>query len=138
MLAGLVGEHIEQGLPFRSWNTSRLARHLRAPDAIARIARIDGRLAGFGMLRSAGQESHLDLLLTLPPYRRCGVARRLLDALCAHAVDTGASRVTLEVRERNIGAITFYRSLGFRLKARVPDYYCGIEAALRYERAVGV
>lgn len=54
--------------------------------------------------------------------RRSGVARALLDAAHAYALDTGAVRVTLSTAQDNTPAQALYESLGYRRETRMFDY----------------
>lgn len=54
-----------------------------------------------------------------PPARRLGLARRLLDAVTAWAVESGATALHLTVTEGNDGAIALYESSGFAFTGEV-------------------
>ena len=58
-----------------------------------------------------------------PAHRRTGIAAGLLTDVRARAVDAGASRLLIEVREDNHGALALYRGVGFEEIARRPKYY---------------
>jgi len=61
-----------------------------------------------------------------------GVGSTLLDHGLAWAVQRGAKKVFLEVREDNDTAIRFYERAGFFLVNRRRDYYGGTHDALIY------
>lgn len=46
-------------------------------------------------------------------HRRHGIAGRLMDAVHAHAAEVGYERLVLDVRPERVGAIAFYRGLGY-------------------------
>jgi len=77
-------------------------------------------------------DGHVISLAVAPPSRRRGVGRRLMEA-CESMCRTGRLRV--EVREGNTGAQSFYKSLGFQLKSRIPFYY-GTEDAYVMEKKI--
>lgn len=52
-------------------------------------------------------------------HRRKGFGTMLFN----HALKTAKSRLWLEVRSKNVGAIGFYRRLGMRIVGEIPDYY---------------
>ena len=52
-------------------------------------------------------------------YRRKGLGRSLV----THAMAQADSRLWLEVRTKNQGAIAFYRNLGMRTVGKIPGYY---------------
>ena len=72
-------------------------------------------------------------LAVLPVLRRAGRGTRLLCLALRLAVQAGAERAILEVRESNIPALRLYRSFGFTQIGRRPRYY-GNEDALVLER----
>lgn len=84
----------------------------------------DGRVAGFLVARpTAPDECELLNLAVAPEFRRRGMARRLLKSLLKREEACAAYSVFLEVRESNLAARAFYRSLGFRELSVRPNYY---------------
>jgi [ribosomal protein S18]-alanine N-acetyltransferase len=67
----------------------------------------------------AGQEVEILNLAVAPGFRRQGIARALLGSLFHDYHGT----FFLEVRESNQAAQICYKSLGFQLVTRRPDYY---------------
>jgi ribosomal-protein-alanine N-acetyltransferase len=132
-IAILSRDLIEYGLQWR-WTSVRVAGSIRAPNVNVLMARVHERVAGFAIMRYGDDDAHLDLLAVVPPYRRLGVGRRLLQWLEKCAVVAGIFSVALEVREGNEGAQLFYKSMGYRALTHLPGYYQGIEAALRMGR----
>ncbi len=68
-------------------------------------------------------ELHINSLAVAEPWRRRGVATRLLDAVSREAREQGATSATLEVRESNRAARALYERLGFRVEGVRRDYY---------------
>ena len=132
-IAGLSRDLIEYGLPWR-WTPMRVAASIRAPNVNVLVARVDDNMAGFAIMRYGDDDAHLDLLAVAPPYRRAGVGRQLLLWLEKCAVVAGIFNIALEVRAQNVGAQLFYERLGYRKLVEIPDYYQGVEAALRMGR----
>jgi ribosomal protein S18 acetylase RimI-like enzyme len=56
---------------------------------------------------------HVAQVATDPLRRRCGMARRLVTQVCAHAASAGAREVSLVVDERNLAARALYDRMGF-------------------------
>jgi RimJ/RimL family protein N-acetyltransferase len=54
-------------------------------------------------------------------FRRIGVGESLLQATLDKAKENGLTRVELKVRENNIGAIMFYKKLGFVVEGVHPN-----------------
>jgi len=85
-----------------------------------RVADRAGRIAGFLVARTlAGDEHELLNLAVAPDLRRQGVARALLRSFLEQA--HGA--VYLEVRESNLAARDFYKSMGFKVFSWRSGYY---------------
>ena len=87
------------------------------------VAELRGNIAGFICFRVASDEAEVLNLAVLPSARRQGVGSRLLDDALREALQQGARRVFLEVRETNQPAILFYERHGFRVSARRRGYY---------------
>lgn len=54
-----------------------------------------------------------DLFVT-PQYRQSGIAKQLLETLESDAQKRGCTKLTLEVLEKNIPALTLYETLGYQ------------------------
>lgn len=81
------------------------------------------RVVGYSFAVLVMDEAHLGNLAVNPWYRRKGVAQRLLGDLVSEARRQGVRRVTLEVRESNVHARTFYARNGFIDIAMRKSYY---------------
>lgn len=113
-----------------------LARMLRRPTARALIAEIGGAPAGYVLLlfRNGATCARLYSLAVAPAARGKGVARALVDAASALALDKGCLRLRLEVRRSNAVARRLYESAGFGVIGEKPDYYDDGETALKMEQ----
>ena len=81
-------------------------------------------LAGYCVLRTVLDEGSIDNICVAPPYRRRGLARRLLtQAMHTARKMYGAETFTLEVRVSNAPARALYRTLGFTEEGIRPSYY---------------
>ena len=84
------------------------------------VALKDGHVAGFLVTReTAPDECEILNLAVHPSYRRRGIARNLVN----HVLQRAPANWFLEVRESNLPAISFYKSLGFRHVGRRENYY---------------
>jgi ribosomal-protein-alanine N-acetyltransferase len=136
-ISRLSRDLIEHGLPW-SWTAARVAASLRRRDALVVVARTEGKIAGFAIMRYGDDAAHLDLLGVRPDHRGRGLGRRLLEWLEQPALVAGIRSVRLEVRESNAAARRFYEHLGYRPLRRLPGYYQGRESALCMGRELGV
>jgi ribosomal-protein-alanine N-acetyltransferase len=133
IIANMSRVLIEAGLAWR-WTPERVAASIRAPNVNVLVARIEGRIAGFGIMRYGDDDAHLDLLAVAPEYRRAGVARQLLNWLEKCAIVAGAAQIELEVRAQNSEAQLFYERMDYRRLVHLPGYYQEIEDAFRMRR----
>jgi ribosomal-protein-alanine N-acetyltransferase len=134
-IAGLSRELIETGLGW-SWTRARVARNI-ASRATTTLAACDGeRLIGFAIMFFGDEHAHLNLLAVRPAYQRAGVGRHLVRWLEASALVAGINAIHLELRASNRGARRFYGRLGFAETGRVPEYYGGVETAVRMARDI--
>ena len=95
--------------------TNRLAQYL--------VARIDGRVVGYGGIWLMADEAHITTFAVDPDWRRRGIGERLLVALLDLAIARNAREATLEVRLSNLPARRLYEKYGFRPVGLRPRYY---------------
>ena len=82
-------------------------------------------LDAYGAIALADDVADLERIAVMPSRRRQGVARQLLDALCAAARAQGATRMLLEVAADNDAGLGFYEAYGFTTISRRAGYYRG-------------
>ncbi|HAM63796.1 MAG: ribosomal-protein-alanine N-acetyltransferase [Firmicutes bacterium GWF2_51_9] len=87
------------------------------------VDEIDGAVEGYIGLWILFDQAQITTLGTTLNHRRQGIARRLMEYGLRHAFQSGAERISLEVRVGNIAAITLYESFGFQRKGIRKDYY---------------
>ena len=105
------------------WRMEDLLEVLGLPGALCLFAVCDGTPRGYALLRFAADECELLSLGVDPDLRRCGIGRRLMEAVHARCRATGTARLFLEVRESNLAARAFYASRGFTEIGRRRNYY---------------
>ncbi|MFG1654453.1 GNAT family N-acetyltransferase [Micromonospora sp. NPDC049275] len=93
------------------------ARHVLTAVDQVRFAHVyvDGTLVaiGRGAVTGQGRWLGLSLIEVLPPLRRQGLARRVIDTLVEWGTATGATHAFLQVEQHNTAAVALYRTLGF-------------------------
>ena len=109
--------------PSPTWQTV-LYRPEMAPDHILAVAEWDGAFAGAGRLFPEPPHSYLRHVVelgmfVLPPFRRRGIGRALLQWMLAWAGEHAYEKVTLAVFADNVPAITLYQSAGFAEEGRL-------------------
>ena len=113
------------------WDEAAMAGLLAMPGAFGLLA---GEVSprGFILCRTAADEAEVLTLLVLPPYRRSGLAGRLVEAAWSQA---GAASMFLEVAADNVAGLALYSSHGFVPVGRRPRYYGGRTDALILRRS---
>lgn len=118
-----------------SWSSRGLVEFMTLPGVMALISERNGEATGFILGRMVGDEAEVLNLAVRVEFRRQGEGRALLGELLRKFAGSGVSRVFLEVRESNHGAMAFYEREGFRRIGRREDYYRDPrEAAVVYEK----
>jgi len=87
------------------------------------VDEIDGVVEGYIGLWILFDQAQITTLGTTLNHRRQGIAKRLMEYGLRHAFQSGAERISLEVRVGNIAAITLYEAFGFQRKGIRKDYY---------------
>lgn len=119
-LVGVVGvERASYGYPW----SRRIFEDCMQVGYCCLVAEADGVILSHGIMLARAGEAHILNLCVAPPYRRRGIAARMLDELIGIAVQSGARTAFLEVRPSNPGAIALYEGAGFHEVGRRPDYY---------------
>jgi ribosomal-protein-alanine N-acetyltransferase len=126
---------IETGLGW-SWTRERVARNISSASTVTVVAFDGDRLIGFAIMYFGDEHAHLNLLAVRPRYQRAGLGRYLVHWLEESALVAGIGTIRLELRASNRGARRFYERLGFAEVGRVPDYYAGVETAVRMARDI--
>lgn len=112
-----------------AWSEAMIADELPRKDRTWWMATCGGRLVGYaGGLVGAGELQLLKVAVD-PAHRRGGVARELVGRVASDAENLAATRMSLEVRASNAGAIAFYESLGLESQGLRPGYYSDGEDA---------
>jgi ribosomal-protein-alanine acetyltransferase len=110
--------------------------HLGSANAVVLVAQDGQDILGSGLVffRAGTQVARLYSLATAPQARGRGVGRRLLAALERKVRERGLTRLRLEVRTDNAGAIGLYEKAGYvRYAVRERYYDNGADAAC-YEK----
>ncbi len=105
------------------WTEAFFRGELAQSMVYARVAELEGRLAGYGVAWLGAGTGHLGNLAVTPELRRRGVARTLLDDLFERMRALEVRNLTLEVRASNFPAQGLYRDYGFRLVGLRRGYY---------------
>jgi ribosomal-protein-alanine N-acetyltransferase len=108
-----------------AWGAEALRWELKNTDVARLYLMRDpaGALVAYCACWMVFDELHINSLAVDLPWRRQGLARRLLGDVFRVAAAAGAQSATLEVRQSNAAARGLYESLGFRVEGVRRDYY---------------
>lgn len=110
---------------YRGWSREDFAAYLADPQTTPTYVACDTRrrIAGFAMLRLAGEECELLTIAVDRRWRGKGVGQALLRAALEDMQTSPARAMFLEVDEGNVAAIRLYRRFGFSQVGIRRGYY---------------
>jgi [ribosomal protein S18]-alanine N-acetyltransferase len=115
---------IERQVYPKPWTASLYLGELSLPSTrVYRVARLGGRVVGYGGLMVALDQGHVTTLAVDPAHHGRHVGTRLLVELCRRAAEREVAEITLEVRASNEAAQGLYRKFGFAAVGRRRNYY---------------
>jgi len=126
---------IETGLGW-TWTRERVGRNIASPNTVTVVACDLERVVGFAIMYFGDDHAHLSLLAVRRSYQHTGIGRHLVRWLEESALVAGIATIRLELRAGNRAARRFYERLGFAEVGRIPDYYAGVETAVRMARDI--
>ncbi len=105
---------IERASYANPWSREDFLRHLRPKTCIGVVAESHGSVVGYMVYENYRRRVYLHNLAVDPTYRRMGVGRELVGRLLKRLTQNKSDIIALEVRESNLTAQLFFRSMGFR------------------------
>ncbi|MCK9861934.1 GNAT family N-acetyltransferase [Paenibacillus sp. ATY16] len=104
------------------------------PEVMLFAAKVGGHLAATVQLQLCGKangshRAEIAKLMTHPEYRRRGIARKLMLAAEAAALEENRSLLVLDTREGDPSNL-LYLSLGYQLAGRIPDFARSADGSL--------
>jgi [ribosomal protein S18]-alanine N-acetyltransferase len=107
------------------WDAASFERLLENPGSTAFVARHGNPQATLGFIVGvlAADDAEILTIGVAKPYQRCGIARRLIDALARAAKKAEAKHLFLDVADDNIPALVLYSRLGFKEIGLRKGYY---------------
>ncbi len=101
------------------------------------VAECKGRVVGYALaVAERGSRAHVVSIAVTPEYRRWGLGKALMLGLEERFRRLGLGEVVLEVAVSNTAAISLYRSLGYSIVRRIPNYYPDGEDAFLMSKKV--
>jgi [ribosomal protein S18]-alanine N-acetyltransferase len=105
------------------WSEDDFIRCLRQRNCIGMVAEHDERVAGFMIYELHRNRLHILNFAVAAEFRRKGVGHQMVEKLVGKLSSQRRSRIMLEVRETNLAAQLFFRTLGFRAISVLRDFY---------------
>lgn len=89
------------------------------------FAELDGNIVGCAALVDRGDRAQLRWVVVLDEARGNGIGKKLLNAVLAHARDTGFEEIYLETIDQLTPSMTLYEQAGFQLLSQkiMPLWY---------------
>jgi ribosomal-protein-alanine N-acetyltransferase len=105
------------------WSEEDFTRCLRQRNCIGMVAELADSVVAFMIYELHRSRLHMLNFAVLRSHRRLGVGTQMMERLIAKLTPDRRGRIALEVRETNLAAQLFFRSLGFRATSVLKDFY---------------
>lgn len=114
------------------WTEEEFIRNRRRSNCIGMVAEYNELVAGFMIYDLLKNHIHIKSLAVEPEFRRLGVGAALIDKLVSKLAYQRRTRIMLEVRESNLPAQLFMRSMGFKASSILKRHYDTPEDAYQF------
>lgn len=119
------------------WSEEALVRCLRHRARTGLVVEVDGRVVGFIIYEMHKHRFHIINIAVCPDAQRSGIATTMITKLVDKLSQGRRDRILLEVRESNLDAQLFFKSLRFRAISVQREFYdTGEDAYLMQYRHV--
>ena len=105
------------------WSEEDFTRCLRQRNCIGMVAELADSVVAFMIYELHRSRLHMLNFAVMRSHRRLGVGTQMMEKLVAKLTPDRRGREALEVRETNLPAQLFFRSLGFRATSVLKDFY---------------
>ncbi len=105
------------------WSETLFYNEICKSIAVSRVAKIDGKVAGYLCANVVLDEGHILNLAVHPEYRSLGIASSLIREMIGTMRERDCRSVFLEVRVSNEQARSMYEKFGFSLLGTRKNYY---------------
>jgi ribosomal protein S18 acetylase RimI-like enzyme len=117
-----------------AYSRLELAFYIKRRGSVTLVAECDGKITGFVVAASHGNQGHIVTIDVVSAARRSGLGSQLMAAAEAHLRQAGCTRVSLETAVDNHAALAFYKRHGYSVTGTIPRYYQDSLDALRLEK----
>lgn len=105
------------------WSDDDFTRCLRQRNCIGMVAEVGDSVVAFMIYELHRTRLHVLNFAVRRSHRRLGIGTQMMGKLFAKLSVERRDRILLEVRERNLPAQVFFRSLGYRAISVLKDFY---------------
>ena len=105
------------------WSDGDFTRCMRQRNCIGMVAESGDSVVAFMIYELHRSRLHVLNFAVARSHRRLGIGTRMMDKLIGKLTPERRNRIMLEVRETNLPAQLFFRSLGFRAISVLKDFY---------------
>lgn len=106
-----------------AWTEEDFIRCLRQRNCIGMVAEHNDKVAGFMIYELHKNRLHILNFAVHPDFRRQGLGNAMINKLLGKLSHERRNRIMLEVRETNLEAQLFFKSVGFRAISVLRDFY---------------
>jgi ribosomal-protein-alanine N-acetyltransferase len=106
-----------------SWNEEDFIRCLRQRNCIGMVAEENDKVVGFMIYELHKTRLHILNFAVADESRRNGVGLAMVSKLLGKLSHERRNRIMLEVRETNLEAQLFFKSIGFKAVSVLRDFY---------------
>jgi ribosomal-protein-alanine N-acetyltransferase len=105
------------------WAEEDFIRALRQRNCIGKVALDGDKIVGYMIYELHRRKLYLANLSVHPTYKRCAVGSQLIDNLISKLSIGRRERIMTEVRETNVTAQLFFRTMGFECVSTFKSHY---------------
>lgn len=105
------------------WSESLFFNEIQNPRSLPRVARKEGKVAGYLCVNQILDEGHILNLAVHPELRRTGIASALITDMIGRLRKEGCRFIFLEVRDSNKEAKEIYEQFNFKVIGIRKNYY---------------
>ncbi len=109
--------------PDEFWSFELIQNDIKNPGSIYILCYDDNKTVGYANVSTVLDEAELNRIAVKHSYRRNGAARLIIGQLVRLLKEAGYTKLMLEVRSQNIGAVSLYSSCGFSADGIRKNYY---------------
>jgi ribosomal-protein-alanine N-acetyltransferase len=118
------------------WTEDFILHEIHNPMSNFYVLELDNEIIGYIDFWILGNESHIANIAIHPDSRRMHYGKKLLDLALDISKEKKVEIISLEVNEKNLPAISLYKSYGFVMVGRRPKYYNNKDDALILTRKI--